>query len=505
MLSALPLVEPAYANFPPWVETFGPEVADLAEMAGLPPDPEQAMGLDALFGIGANGLPSAFEFALIAARQNIKTAFFKMAALGWLFITDQKLIVWSAHEMDTTREAFRDLANLIENCAPLRKRLAGGPTNGIFRGSGQEAIELAPSEACPEGQRIKFKARTSGGGRGLSGDKVVLDEAYALKPDHMGSLLPTLSTRREAQVVYGSSAGRGESEVLRGIRDRGRPGISPRLAYMEFCGPPPEDACEKGEECPHVLGTAGCGLDNLEFVRMANPAMERRITIQYLLDERQSLPPAEYGRERLGWWDKPDVAEAPKITSEAWAALKDSGSTPVDPVSFGIYINKDRTSSAIGVAAYRADGLIHVGVVPARDGEQFDQLPGTGWIPGRAKELVERWSPCATVIDTQNAAASLITAIEEQGVSVATTSAQDMARACGNFDDAVKERQLRHQGSPALAQSVCAGKPRDLGDAWAWDRKDSGSDITQLVAVTLALHGLITFGRREVDVWGFMS
>jgi hypothetical protein len=104
-----------------------------------------------------------------------------------------------------------------------------------------------------------------------------------------------------------------------------------------------------------------------------------------LLDERQSLPPAEYGRERLGWWDKPDVAEAPKITSEAWAALKDSGSTPVDPVSFGIYINKDRTSSAIGVAAYRADGLIHVGVVPARDGEQFDQLPGTGWIPGQGE------------------------------------------------------------------------------------------------------------------------
>ena len=39
-------------------------------------------------------------------------------------------------------------------------------------------------------------------------------------------------------------------------------------------------------------------------------------------------------------------------------------------------------------------------------------------------------------------------------------------------------------------------------DSWAWDRKDRSSDITQLVAVTLALHGLIEHGRPvTVEVW----
>src|SRR4029077_3137996 len=231
------LIEPAFANFPPYTETFGPEVAELATMAGLPPDPEQELALNALFALNdANRYKSAaFEFAVVCARQNMKTALFKMAALGWLFITDQRLVVWSAHEMSTTKEAFLDLVVLIENCAPLRKRLAPGPSNGIYRGNGDEAITLAPTPSTPEGQRIKFKARTHGGGRGLTGNKVILDEAMYLQPAHMGSLLPTLSAVEDPQVVYGGSAGMAASEVWRGVRDRGRVGASPQLGYLEFC------------------------------------------------------------------------------------------------------------------------------------------------------------------------------------------------------------------------------------------------------------------------------
>lgn len=497
------LVDPAYANFPPYSVTLGPEVADLCEMAGYAPDPEQRLALDAMFALGPDGVkPAAFEFAVVAARQNMKTGLLKMAALGWLFVTDQELIVWSAQEMDTTREAFRDLAILIQNCPPLAERLADGPTNGIMSGNGKEMIELAPSDACPEGQRIKFKARTTSGGRGLSGDKVILDEAFALKPDHMGALMPTLSTRPEAQIVYGSSAARPESDVLRALVERGRsrdPGPRSRLGYLEFCAP--EGVCED-DECTHFPGFPGCAMDKREFVQMANPAAGRRISWEYLAAERQSLPPGEYGRERLGWHDKPDVAEGPLIPPELWAGLEDAKSTPVDPVSFGVYVNRDRTQAAIGVAAYRSDGLVHVGIVPAAQGKTVESLPGTGWIPGRVQELAERWRPCATVIDDKSAAASLITAIEESGVEVVTTTATDMAKACGNFYEFVTEKKLRHVGSPHLAASVAAGRRRDLMDSWAWDRKDRSSDITQLVAVTLALHGLIEHGRPvAVEVW----
>lgn len=500
------LVDPAYAHFPEYTKTLGPEVCDLAAMAGLSPDPEQELALNALFALSPNPLISAaFEFAVIAARQNLKTALFKMATLGWLFVTDQELVVWSAHEMNTTNEAFEDVVNLIEGTPALSKRLdpSFGKDPGIMRGNGTQLIRMLPSAECRYGQRLKFKARTHGGGRGLTGNKIILDEAFALEKSHMGSLLPTLSAVKDPQVVYGSSAGLARSEVLRGIRDRGRLGSSPRLAYMEFCAP--EDVCER-EDCVHALGTPGCALDDLNYIRMANPALERRITIDYIRAERQALPPEEFARERLGWWDKPDVAELPLISVDLWESRKDTESTPMDPVSFGVYVNKMQTNAAIGVAAYRSDGKIHVGVVPAAKGQTVDKLPGTGWIPGRAQELVEQWKPCATVVDGYSAAASQKEAIEELGVELYVTNATDLARACGNFYAFTNEDKIRHQGAQPLTASVTSGKKRDLSDAWAWDRKDDNSDITQLMAVTLALQGLIVHGHTpEIEVWGMFT
>lgn len=506
MTSSAPLlVEPAYANFPAWKETLGPEVADLCELAGFIPDEEQRHALDALFALGPDGIkPAAFEFAIICARQNMKTGLMKMAALGWLFVTDQELIVWSAQEMDTTREAFRDLTNLIEDCPPLAARLLPGPTNGVFKGSGQEAIELGPSEACPNGQRIKFKARTSSGGRGLTGDKVILDEAFALKNDHMGSLMPTLSTRREAQIVYGSSACRPESEVLRRLVERGRSvdaGKRKRLGYIEFCAP--EDVCED-PECPHYVGYQGCAMDKREYVVMANPQAGRRISWEYLEGERDGLDPSEFGRERMGWHDKPEVEDGPLISRDVWNKLRDFNSAPGPRLAFGVYINKLQTAAAIAVAAWRPDGKIHVGIIPATRGGQIAALPGVGWIPTRMKELDGSWSPCAWVIDDRSTAGTLIPDLNELGIIVGNATAPDVARACMTLYTKVTEDGIRHQGAKPLTDSVTAGKMRDLADGWAWDRKDIKSDIVQLMAVTLAVHGLVT-APPPTTVWGFMS
>lgn len=511
MTASVSLVEPAYANFPTWKQTLGPEVADLCELAGFAPDAEQRLGLDAMFALGPDGFkPAAFEFAVICARQNMKTGLMKMAALGWLFVTDQEFIVWSAHEMDTTREAFRDLVNLIENCPVLAARLAPGPTNGIHRGNGTEMIELAPSDACPDGQRLKFKARTNSGGRGLSGDKVILDEAFALKQEHMGSLMPTLSTRPEAQIVYGSSACRPESEVLRALVARGRATEfekRKRLGYLEFCAP--EDACED-LECQHYVGYPGCAMDKREYILMANPQAGKRISWDYLEGERDALSSEEFGRERMGWHDEPAVEDGPLISKEGWATKTDAKSASGTRLAFGVYVNKMQTAAAIGIAGYREDGKIHIGIVPAVRGGQVASLPGISWIPARMKELKDTWSPCGWGLDDRSAAGSLLPDLEKLGFVVGdeaalgaginNASAADVARACGTFYSKFNDDQLRHQGSKPLADSVTAGKMRDLADAWAWDRKDAKSDIVQLMAVTLAVHALET-APAATSVW----
>jgi hypothetical protein len=42
----------------------------------------------------------------------------------------------------------------------------------------------------------------------------------------------------------------------------------------------------------------------------ANPAIGKRITVEYVTKERRSLPPREFARERMGWWDPPAVSAA---------------------------------------------------------------------------------------------------------------------------------------------------------------------------------------------------
>jgi hypothetical protein len=486
-VTASTLVEPAYFSAPPYAKTLGPEVAGICELANFAPDPEQRLALDAIFGMRPNNKVAALEAAIVACRQNIKTGLFKQCALGWLFVTDQRLIIWSAHEFPTAQEAFRDLTELIEGSDPLRKRI-----KTIHRGNGDEAIELLT------GQRVKFKARTKTGGRGLSGDKVVLDEAFALTPSHMGSLFPLLSVRPDPQVVYGSSAGLENSAVLRSIRDRGRLSDDPGLIYVEWTDDLPGDCASP--KCDHKPLTAvGCRMDDRRRWHRANTQLQsypgepgRRMTEEYVAAERRALPPEEFGRERLGWWDE-DPNESGVFETGTWANCMDAASEIVGALTFAADVSPDRSAASIGVCGNGKE-FLHL--------ENVENGAGTDWIvPFLVAKTQEHGGD--VVIDPASPAGSLIDDLKNAGVRVHTITAREYAQACGWLFDAVKDTQVRHLPQPELDSAVRDARTRDLAGGFAWDRRKSSADITPLVAVTLACWGFRTFGGGDLagSVW----
>ncbi|RMH79005.1 MAG: terminase, partial [Actinomyces sp.] len=205
------LVEPEHLWVPEHTSTAADEAIGLAESCGFELDPEQRLALEAILAERPDGRWAGFEAALIAARQNLKTFLFEIIVLADLFVWDAELVVWTAHEFATTMEAFRDLQRIIEANAHLSRRV-----KRVLNANGEEAIELHG------GGRIRFRARTKSGGRGLTGDRLVLDEAFALQPSHVGSLMPAMSARSVSgnpQILYGSSAGQLQSSVLRALRD----------------------------------------------------------------------------------------------------------------------------------------------------------------------------------------------------------------------------------------------------------------------------------------------
>lgn len=464
-VAAPELLRPSFCWIPEYGETLGPEVGELATMAGFPPDPEQQMALDATFAMDpADPYRSAVrDVAICAPRQNLKTGYLKQAALGWLYVLELRLIVWSAHEFSTAQEAFRDMCQLIESCPDLDREVLA-----VHRGSGVEAIELTRD------RRLKFKARTKSGGRGLTGDRIVLDEAMYLTASHLGALRPTLRAVKDPQLVLAGSAGLVESEVWRGYRDRGRAGGDPSTVWLEWGDPDPSGCHEDG--CDHAPAREGCALDDRARWWATNSALGRRIDEETLAADRRNLPAAEFARETLGWWDDPD-ASTEIMFGGRWPDLADPSAERGSPVSFGVAVAPDREWAAIAVSWRRPDGAVQVMV--------SDYHRGTDWITARAKELRGQWG--GTFLASTAAKGLTPHAVEP--------SAAEQALAHTSLDDLVMAGRLRHGNQPALNIAVAGAQWRPFGDTRTFDRKGS-TDITPLDAAALAVHGLVGSARR---------
>jgi hypothetical protein len=402
---------------------------------------------------------AAFEVALIVSRQNGKGAVIEARELAGLFLLGEELIVHSAHEFKTASEGFLRILRLIQDCPSLDREVSKVRTQ-----HGAEAIELR------SGARLKFLARTGGSGRGFTGDCVILDEAHNLDDENMAALLPTLSTRPNAQVWYFSTAGMPTSTQLGAVRKRGLAGDDPSLAFFEWSASPDDDPAA------------------LETWAKTNPAMNlpgHGISQEYIARERAALAPHIFARERLGIGQYPtDKANAWQvIRKDDWDRGRDTRSQAGPGVAFAVDVTPDRSSAVIGVASKRSDGLLHVEVA-MRD-------RGTAWVVKEIARMADEYDPTAVVIDPGSPAGSLIDEVEAAGVVVTRTTARDVAQACGQlFDAATDTKTLRHLGQDSLDAAIAGAQQRRVADAWAWDRQALTVDISPLVAVTLAAWGL---------------
>lgn len=486
------LVEPAHLWVPDEYDperTLGPQVAAVATLAGYAPDLEQRLLLDLAFALDKDGKSLAFEVVIVAPRQNLKTGFLKQYALGQLFVRHEELVPWSAHEFSTAAEAVTDLEALIDGSDALRSRVQFTSRGGVAKRGAVPEVKLTKKAG---GGRIIFRTRTAGGGRGLSGNKVILDEAYALQAAQTGALYPIMLAKPDPQVVAASSACRPESAVLWDMVKRGRAGGHRRMVYAEWCAPEPAVACDAGDECSHDRGVPGCGCDKPEVVRLAHTAIARgRIQLQTVMDLRASLPPEEYCREVMGWHD--EVIDGSQLLDfSGWPALEDADAEMVEPVFFGVAVAPDRTRAAIGAAG------------PAVDSERtllelVDRRAGVGWLVERCKELHDRYPGSRFVIDNHGPAASILEDLREAAVPVDEMATADVATAAEQFVDGIKEAVYVHGPQREIDDAMLVAQPRPVGDGRvAIGRRASGGDVTALEAIAYAAWGAA--GASNYDV-----
>lgn len=461
---------PTYRSAPRAETSAVREVVDLAASAGLILDDSQRGVLDDALGERRDGTWAADEVAVLEPRQNGKGSILEARALAGLYLFSEPLILWTAHEFKTAKEAFLRVKFLIDNNDHLRRRV-----KAIRVAAGEEGVELL------NGCRLRFLARSGGSGRGFGGT-IFLDEAYALTDEQMAALLPTLSAQRNPQAWYMSSAPLATSLVLRRLAKRGRAGAAARLAYSEWCAP--RDAASGDREAWAA----------------ANPALGTRISLDAVQREFEAMDDETFRRERLGIWNPDDDTDEAVIDATAWKGAADPASQIDGTIALALDVTPDRAAGSIGVAGLRGDGLEHIEVI--------DHRPGTSWMVHRAMEIADRWHACALAIDPGGPAGALLAPLEAKGFRTEASGprrlhiigSREAAQAAGAFLDALSADRLRHLDQAPLNAAVAGARTRPLADAWAWSRRHSGVDISPLVAVTLARHALGVHAGTRYDV-----
>src|SRR5438445_2592631 len=457
---------PRLQHVPASVDTTGHEVISNSARAGLKLDPWQRHVIETTHGIGRDGLLSASEVCLICPRQNGKGSILESVELGWLFLSEEELILHSAHEFRTAVDAYKRIKTRIENHPEFDAKV-----KRYNNSHGQEGIDLL------DGRSLKFIARTQGSGRGFPARKVVLDEAYDLQDQELSAILPTLAAAADAQVWYTSSAVNQRIHKnglpLARVRRRGIAGGAD-LCFMEWSAPDDAD------------------IDDPENLYIANPGLGLRVAERSLLRDRRALSRKSYGVEHLGIGDWPDEDEAKAtISLVTWDELTQPDSRITGHRVFALDVAPGGSHASISVAGRNQNGNSPVEIVATH--------ARTRWAVEALARLQRNWAPIGTVIDMRSPAGGLAQDLEDAGVKLIQIKTGEVAAGFAGFVHKVMSaKTIRHLGQDTLREAIAGAKTRPVGDAETWDRKNADVDITGLVAATNALWAFTT--QRRIDV-----
>lgn len=497
----------------PELGSAGERVEELAAEAGLVLDPWQAAFIAEActyrketyrtkYSRTLKHKWAAYQVGLMVSRQNGKGSILEARELAGLFLFEERLIIHSAHQFDTSKEAFIRIVGLIENTPSLRKQV-----KAITRSHGEEGIELMT------GQRLRFRTRTGSGGRGFTADCIIFDEAMILGSGMVKSLLPTLGTLPNAQVWYTGSAGGPESEQFGRVRQMGLEGIDPRLLYAEwsaeicdiFCPPNCTD-----HDDPWAVETWAKANPSLNIIRIDGSTGLN----QEVIEGNQSMGLVDFSAEHLGVGDWPSIGEGWRVIRKPnWEAqARESSIIDVDrPIAMGIDVSPDSSTSSIGLAGYSMDKLEDDGdifhIELARSEDSYDHRHGTQWVVDRAWQIYERAGISCIIIDPTTPAGVFIEPLLALGANVIKINSREYGQSCIDFKNGVapiaKEdtANVVHVDQPPLNSAVGVANVRKLTDLWAFSKDKSTADISPLVAVDLALWGLKNHGDPVVDPW----
>ena len=452
----------------PYRKTSGPQITAAAGLAGIELDQAQQLCADVIGARDPAGW-AHFETCLFMPRQNGKSEVLLAAILFCLFVERAESVVFSSHAGRTSSQIFRRVRHAVERTPEF-----GGRVKRVLNRLGAEVLELE------SGQRLECVARSAGSGRGFVADVIILDEAHDLNEDEMAAVLPAISTRAGARLIYALSFATPASTHLGRLRQRALAREDPHLAWVEWSMSEQDTAADRAV----WLAT--------------NPAVAAgRITARYLEKEYRALGAAAFAQERLGRaaWPQDESTRFAVISRADWEGCLDPSLPPAQelyPVSIGVAVSRDSRDAAIVICGAGDDATPVLEVADWRTGT------GPAWVPRRLAKLTRRHQPAAVAWDDDGSAGPLGIRHLIGGAQAINLKPAGYAQACGTMALAFTDRTVRHRGDDRLTAAAGAARAKILGRAWIWHPDTPGAVL--LEAATYALWAAQT-GESEPGAW----
>ena len=428
---------------------------------------------------------------LLVARQNGKSTLMQVLSLWRMYAEGAPLVIGTAQSLDIAEEQWLGAVDLAESVPELEALI-----EHVDKTNGKKALRLET------GERYKVAAASRRGGRGLSGDLVLLDELREHQNWHAwGAVTKTTMARPRAQVWAASNAGDLASVVLRHLRS---------LAHRALGWP---DGQEGMVDLPDGEGGSDESLGIFEWSSAPDREVwdrdgwcEANPSLGYTIDERSIAGAAATDPE---WVFRTEVlcqfvnmAGLGPFPAGAWAASLDSREDrrargvvrdPSRPACYGIDMSHDRTMVHVAIAYWDTEGRPRVEVAAGRAGPDW-VIP---WLTSPERRVApdhvavqRRGAPISSLWDDLVAAG--LDPYGWEGAQLAGWHGQffDLLRsAVSDVDPLVR---LTHGGQPVLDVPANSASVRALGDGWVVDRKGSPTDPSALIAAIAAVGLLMT-------------
>lgn len=400
-------------------------------------------------------------------RQVGKTFLVGMMVIALCILCPGLTVLWTAHRTRTSTKTFKTMQGYVK-----RKRIAHhlkvSRSDGIRSANGEQEIEFA------NGSIIMFGAREGGFGRGF--DKVdveVFDEAQILTEKALEDMIPAANQSEQPSgglIFYMGTPPRpvdpGEEWMAR--RAAALSGEEDDIAYVEFSA---DDDADPDDESQWAK---------------ANPSYPERTPLESMQRMRKNLRNDDsFRREAMGIY----ATSSPRVIDEqSWSNVADTASMATERLTLAVDVAPNRSVASVALSGRRPDGIWHV--------ELDEHRSGADWVVPWIVERVSKNRLHAVVVDEMSGLVKWRNGRAYLGetkilVTLAAAEGRDMAIACAQFYDAIMSPTtlVRHTNQPQVNVALSVARKRPLSGGWAWNRKDEQSDITPIVAETLALWG----------------